>query len=58
MLITKSVKTVKQFEFNQVSLLISVRNMFLSKTFSMSEMNIYQILRLKYYKKAKRVLDR
>ena len=44
---------VQQFEFFQVSLLISVRNMFLSKAFSMSEMNIYQILRLKYYIKQK-----
>ena len=44
---------VQQFEFFQVSLLISVRNMFLSKAFSMSEMNIYQILRLNYYKKQK-----
>ena len=44
---------VQQFEFFQVSLLISVRNMFLSKAFSMSEMNIYQILRLNYYKKKK-----
>ena len=44
---------VQQFEFFQVSLLISVRNMFLSKAFSMSEMNIYQILRLNYYKNKK-----
>ena len=44
---------VQQIEFFQVSLLISVRNKFLSKAFSMSEMNIYiyQILRLNYYKK-------
>ena len=28
-------------------------NMFLSKAFSMSEMDIYQILRLNYYKKLK-----
>ena len=45
---------VQQFEFFQVSLLISVRNMFPSKAFSMSEMNIYQILRLNYYKKNKK----
>ena len=44
---------VQQIEFFQVSLLISVRNMFLSKAFSMFEMNIYQILRLNYYKKQK-----
>ena len=44
---------VQQFEFFQVSLLISVRNMFLSNAFSMSEMNIYQILSLNYYKKQK-----
>ena len=44
---------VQQFEFFQVSLLISVRNMFLSKAFSVSEMNIYQILRLNNYKKQK-----
>ena len=42
---------VQQFEFFQLPLLISVRNMFLSKAFSMSEMNIYQILKLNYYKK-------
>ena len=44
---------VQQIEFFQVSLLISVRNLFLSKAFSMFEMNIYQILRLNYYKKQK-----
>ena len=44
---------VQQLEFFQVSLLNSVRNMFLSKAFSMSEMNIYQILRLNYYKEQK-----
>ena len=44
---------VQQFEFFQVSLLISVRNMFLSKAFLMFEMNIYQILRLNYFKKLK-----
>ena len=44
---------VELFEFFQVSLLISVRNMFLSKPFSMSEMDIYQTLRLNYYKKLK-----
>ena len=44
---------VQQFEFFQVSLLISVRNMFVSKTFLMSEMNIYQFLRLNYYKTKK-----
>ena len=44
---------VQQFEFFQVSLLISVRNMFLSKAFSMSENDIYQILRLNYYEKIK-----
>ena len=53
MLITKLVKMVQQFEFFQVCLLISVRSIFLSKAFSMSEMNIYQILRLNYYKKQK-----
>ena len=45
---------VQQFAFFQVSLLISVRNMFLSRAFSMSEMNIYQILRLNYYKSQKK----
>ena len=44
---------VQQFEFFQVSLLISVRNMFLSKAFSKSEMINYQILRLNYYKNYK-----
>ena len=44
---------VQQFEFFQVSLLISVRNMFLTKAFLVSEMNVYQILRLNYYKKQK-----
>ena len=44
---------VQQFEFFQASLLILVRNMFLSQAFSMSEMNIYRILRLNYYKKQK-----
>ena len=53
MLITNKVKRVQKFEFFRVSLLISVRNMFLSKAFSMSEMIIYQILKLKYYKKQK-----
>ena len=42
---------VQQFESFQVSLLLSGRNMFLSKTFSMSEMEIHQNLRLNYYKK-------
>ena len=42
---------VQQFEFFQVSLLISVRNLFLSKAFSRSQMDIHQILRLNYYKK-------
>ena len=42
---------VQQFEFFQVSLLTSVRNIFLSKAISMSEMDIHQILRLNYYKK-------
>ena len=37
---------VQKFEFFQVFLLISVRNMFLS-------MDIYQILRLNYFKKFK-----
>ena len=53
MLITKQVKMVQQFEFFRVSLLSSVRNMFLSKAFSMSEKNIYQPLRLNYYKNQK-----
>ena len=44
---------VQQLEFFQVSLLISIRNMFLSKAFSMSEKSIYQILRLNYYKNKK-----
>ena len=44
---------VQQFEFFQVYLLISVSDMFLSKLFPMSEMKIYQILRLNYYKKQK-----
>ena len=41
---------VQPFEFFQVSLVISVRNMFLSKALSMSEMDLYQILKLNYYK--------
>ena len=45
---------VQQFKFFQVSLLILVRNMFISKAFSMSEKNIYQILRLIYYRKQKK----
>ena len=44
---------VQKFEFFQVSLLISIRNIFLSNAFSRSEMDIYQILRLNYYKKLK-----
>ena len=44
---------VQQFEFFQVSLLISVRNIILSKAFPMSEMDIYQILRRNYFKKSK-----
>ena len=44
---------VQKIEFFQVSLSISVRNRFLSKALSMSEMNVYQILRLNYYKKQK-----
>ena len=44
---------VHQFEFFQVSLLIWVRFMFLSKAFSKSEMHIYQILMLNYYKNQK-----
>ena len=51
--ISKNGTTIQ--EFFQVSLLISVRNMFLSKAFSMSELNIYQILRLNYYKNKKSV---
>ena len=35
----------------RVYLLVSVRKMFLSKAFSMSEMDIHKILRLNYYKK-------
>ena len=42
---------VQQFESFQVSLLLSGKNMFLSKTFSMFEMEIHQNLRLNYYKK-------
>ena len=42
---------VQQFECFQISLFISVRKIFLSKVFSMSEMDIHQILRLNYYKK-------
>ena len=42
---------MKQFEFFKVSLFISVRKMILSKAFSMSEMDIYQILKLNYCKK-------
>ena len=44
---------VQLFEFFQVSLLISVRNMFLSKSFSMSELDIHQTLRLNHYTKLK-----
>ena len=51
--ISKNGTTIQ--EFFQVSLLISVRNMFLSKAFSMSELNIYQVLRLNYYKNKKSV---
>ena len=46
-------KMVQKIEFFQVSLLISIRNIILSNAFSMSEMDIYQILRLNYYKKLK-----
>ena len=46
--IRKNGTTIRDF---QVSLLFSVRNMFLSKAFSMSEMDIHQISRLNYYKK-------
>ena len=42
---------VLHFESFQVSLLFSGRIMFLSKAFSMSKMDIHQILRLNYYKK-------
>ena len=51
--VTKYFKKVKTFGVFQVSLFISVRYMFLSNAFSMSEMDIYQILRLNYYKKLK-----
>ena len=51
--ITKYVKIDKTIGVFQVSLFISVRNMFLSKAFSITEMNIYQSLRLNYYKKLK-----
>ena len=46
---------VQLIDFFQVSLLISVRNMFLSKAFSMSQMDIYQISRLNYYKTLKQM---
>ena len=44
----------QQFEFFQVVLVLSVREMFLSKAFLMSELDIYQILRLNYYTKLKK----
>ena len=46
-IITKYFKDDK----NKVSLFISVRKMFPLKAFSMSELNIYQILKLNYYNK-------
>ena len=48
-----NVKIDKTIGVFKVSLFISVRNMFLSKAFSITEMNIYQSLRLNYYKKIK-----
>ena len=45
--ITKTFQNVATF---QVFLFVSVSNMFLKKTFSKSEMDIYQILRLIYCK--------
>ena len=42
---------VQQFEFFRVSWLISVKHVFPSKAFSISEMDIHQILRLNYNKK-------
>ena len=42
---------MQQFELFQVFLFVSVRNMFLSKVFSMFEMGIHQILKMNYYKK-------
>ena len=43
----------QKFEFFQVLFYISVKHMVLSKPFSMSEIDIYQILRLNYYKNQK-----
>ena len=51
--ITKYFKNDKTIGVFQVSLFISVGKMFLSKAFLMSEIDIYQILRLNYYKKLK-----
>ena len=51
MVTTKQIKNAEQFELFQVSLFVSVRNMFLSKVFSKSQMDINQILKLNYYKK-------
>ena len=56
--ITKYFKNDKTIRVFENSSFILVRRMFLSNAFSMSEMEIYQILRLNYYKKIKRVVDR
>ena len=53
MLLQNTLKMIKTMGVFQVSLFISVKKMFLSKAFSMSEIKIYQILRLNYYKKLK-----
>ena len=41
MLLTKFVKIIQQLEFFEVFLLFSVKKLFLSKAFSMTEMKIY-----------------
>ena len=44
---------IQQFELFQVSLFVSARNMFVSKAFLMSEMDINQILKLNFDKNSK-----
>ena len=51
--ITKYFKSEKTIRFFKILCVFLVRRMFLSNEFSMSEMEIYQILRLNYYKKLK-----
>ena len=49
--ITKYIKNDTTIQVFQVSLFISVKKNFLAKAFLRSEIDIYQTLRLNYYKK-------